>query len=48
MEGEAIDMFASAEGSYKVRLVLIKYPILPFGIVACTFFSDNLSRNSCI
>ena len=24
------------------------YPILPFGIVACTFFSDNLSRNSCI
>ena len=22
------------------------YPILPFGIVACTFFSDNLSRNS--
>ena len=29
-------------------LVLIKYPILPFGIVACTFFSDNLSRNSCI
>ena len=29
-------------------LVLIKYPILPFGIVAYTFFSDNLSRNSCI
>ena len=29
-------------------LVLIKYPILPFGIVTCTFFSDNLSRNSCI
>ena len=29
-------------------VVLIKYPILPFGIVACTFFSDNLSRNSCI
>ena len=27
-------------------LVLIKYPILPFGIVACTFFSDNLSRNN--
>ena len=24
------------------------YPILPFGIVAYTFFSDNLSRNSCI
>ena len=24
------------------------YPILPFGIVACTFFSDNLSRNSSI
>ena len=23
------------------------YPILPFGIVACTCFSDNLSRNSC-
>ena len=24
------------------------YPILPFGIVVCTFFSDNLSQNSCI
>ena len=24
------------------------YPILHFGIVACTFFSHNLSRNSCI
>ena len=24
------------------------HPILPFGIVACTFFSDNVSRNSCI
>ena len=24
------------------------YPILPFGIVACTLFSDNLSRNSCL
>ena len=24
------------------------YPMLPFGIVACTFFSDNLSRYSCI
>ena len=22
--------------------------MLPFGIIACTFFSDNLSRNSCI
>ena len=24
------------------------YPILPFRIFACTFFSDNVSRNSCI
>ena len=24
------------------------YPILPFEIVTCTFFSDNHSRNSCI
>ena len=23
------------------------YPILPFELVACTFFSDNLPRNSC-
>ena len=28
--------------------VYCSYPILPFGIVACTFFSHNLSRNSCI
>jgi len=28
--------------------VYCSYPILPFGIVACTFFSDNLSRNSCV
>ena len=27
--------------------VYCSYPILPFGIVACTFVSDNLSRNSC-
>ena len=30
------------------RTVYWSYPILPFGIVACTFFFDNLSRNSCI
>ena len=28
--------------------VYCAYPILPFGIVACTFFCDNISRNSCI
>ena len=28
--------------------VYSSYPILPFGIVGCTFFSDSLSRNSCM
>ena len=34
--------------SLSEKVVYCSYPILPFGIVACTFFSDNLSRNSCI
>ena len=29
-------------------IVYWSYPILPFLILACTFFSDNLSRHSCI
>ena len=33
--------------SAKIRTENPKPPIIPFGIVACTF-SDNLSRNSCI
>ena len=49
-------MFASAKGKQQKYVrqlqssgtVYWSYPILPFGIVACTFFSDNLSRNSCI
>ena len=49
-------MFASAKEKQqkKVRQLLSSgtvywsYPILPFGIVACTFFFDNFSRNSCI
>ena len=31
-----------------IRNSVLINPILPFGIVACTFFPDNLSRNSCI
>ena len=35
--------------SYSVKkTVHWLYPILPFGIVACTFVSDDLSRNRCI
>ena len=49
-------MFASAKGKQQKYVRQLQssetvywwYPILPFGIVACTFFSDNLSRNSCI
>ena len=29
-------------------VLIINYPILPFGTVECTFFSDNPSQNSCI
>ena len=39
----------SRSDSYSVKkTVYWLYPILPFGIVACTFFSDDLSRNRCI
>ena len=31
-----------------IRNSVLINPILPFGIVACTFFPDNLSRNSCM
>ena len=51
-------MFASAKGKVtkvgstatvvRNSVLIINYPILPFGIVACTFFSDNPSQNSCI
>ena len=49
-------MFASARGKQQTLIrqatvsgtVYWSYPIIPFGIVACTFFSDNLSQNSCI
>ena len=34
--------------SFSVRNSVFIIPILPFGIVACTFFSDNLSQNSCM
>ena len=36
--------------SYIIRnsVLIIGWSHIPFGIVACTFFSDNLSRNSCI
>ena len=39
----------SRSDSYSVKkTVHWLYPILPFGIVACTFVSDDLSRNRCI
>ena len=37
--------------SYRVRnsvSIISHVTMLPFGIVACTFVSDNLSRNSCM
>ena len=43
-------MFATAKVGLTATVsgtVYWSYPILPFGIVACSFFSDNLSRNSC-
>ena len=47
-------MFANAKRKQQSKIrqlqyreqVYRSYPILPFGIVACTFFSDKLSRNS--
>ena len=48
-------MFAHAKGKQQKKIRQLQFQkqcidhiLLPFGIVGCTFFFDNLSRNSCI
>ena len=45
---EKVTKVGSTATVVRNSVLIINYPILPFGIVACTIFSDNPSQNSCI
>ena len=44
---EEVTIVGSTATVVRNSVLIINYLILPFGIVVCTFFSDNSSQNSC-